>query len=133
MIAVGPFHTPDEWAALTRMLPESAAALWMVIDAPVTVTFARDQADPTRGLSRDPGFHRRAHQRFREHLPTIPPTGCSTRTGWTRTGSRPRSPGCWWRGDQSRTSAQQPQRSCARIRIGMVWVLDPSVTVITAG
>jgi adenylylsulfate kinase-like enzyme len=72
VIAVGPFHTADERAALTRMLPDGAAALWVVIDAPVSVTFARAQADPTRGLSRDPGFHQRAHQRFREHLPTIP-------------------------------------------------------------
>lgn len=66
------FHTPDERAALTRMLPDGAAALWVVIDAPVSVTYARTQADPTRGLSREPGFHHRAHQRFREHLPTIP-------------------------------------------------------------
>lgn len=72
VIAIGPFYTADERAALTRTLPEGAAALWVVIDAPVSVTFARAQADPTRGLSRDPGFHHRAHQRFREHLPMIP-------------------------------------------------------------
>ncbi|WP_158632028.1 AAA family ATPase [Micromonospora sp. Llam0] len=72
VIAVGPFHTADERAALTRMLPDSAAALWVVIDAPVEVTFARAQADPTRGLSRDPGFHHRAHNRFRQWLPMIP-------------------------------------------------------------
>ncbi|MGI5151966.1 hypothetical protein ACQEVC_37330 [Plantactinospora sp. CA-294935] len=72
VVAVGPFHTDQEQAALTRMLPDDAAVLWIVIDAAVSVTFARAQADPGRGLSRDPGFHHRAHRRFREMLPTIP-------------------------------------------------------------
>lgn len=45
--------------------------LWVVIDAAVSVTFARAQTDPGRGLSRDPQFHCRAHQRFRQQLPTI--------------------------------------------------------------
>jgi hypothetical protein len=72
VVAVGPFHTDEERAALTRMLPDGAAALWVVIDAPVSVTFARALADPGRGLSRDPGFHHRAHGRFRKLLPMIP-------------------------------------------------------------
>ncbi|MEQ4304761.1 AAA family ATPase [Plantactinospora sp. B6F1] len=72
VVAVGPFHTDVERAALTRTLPDDAAVLWVVIDAPVSVTFARAQADPGRVLSREPGFHHRAHQRFREQLPTIP-------------------------------------------------------------
>ncbi|MGX7672348.1 hypothetical protein [Plantactinospora sp. DSM 117369] len=72
VVAVGPFHTDQEKAALTRPLPDGAAVLWVVIDAAVSVTFARAQADPARGLSREPGFHHRAHRRFREWLPTIP-------------------------------------------------------------
>jgi hypothetical protein len=72
VVAVGPFWTAQEQAALTRTLPAGVDTLWVVIDAPVSVTLARAQAGPGRGLSRDPAFHHRAHQRFRQLLPTIP-------------------------------------------------------------
>ncbi len=57
---------------LTGRLPDGAAVLWIVIDAPVSVTFPRAQSDPGRGVSRDPEFHHAAHRRFRELLPVIP-------------------------------------------------------------
>lgn len=72
VVVVGPIYTAAEQAALTRALPDEATALWVVIDAPVSVTLARAQADPQRGLSRDPEFHHAAHRRFRELLPLIP-------------------------------------------------------------
>jgi hypothetical protein len=72
VVAVGPIYTAEEQAALTRTLPDEAAVLWVVIDATVAVTFARAQADPGRGLSREPEFHHAAHRRFRELLPAIP-------------------------------------------------------------
>ncbi|MDG4796499.1 AAA family ATPase [Micromonospora sp. WMMD1082] len=72
VVAVGPFWTVEERAALTRALPDGVAPRWIVIDAPVTVTLPRARADPGRGLSRDPAFHQRAHDRFRRLLPTIP-------------------------------------------------------------
>jgi adenylylsulfate kinase-like enzyme len=72
VVVVGPIYTAEEQATLTRALPDEAAALWVVIDAPVSVTFARAQADPGRGLSRDPDFHHTAHHRFRKLLPVIP-------------------------------------------------------------
>ena len=72
VVAVGPIHTAEEQAALTRTLPDDAAVLWTVIDAAVSVTLVRAQADPGRGLSRDPAFHHRAHRRFRQLLPKIP-------------------------------------------------------------
>jgi adenylylsulfate kinase-like enzyme len=72
VVVVGPIYTAEEQAALTRALPDEAAALWVVIDAPVLVTFARAQADPGRGLSRDRDFHHAAHRRFRKLLPMIP-------------------------------------------------------------
>ena len=72
VIAVGPIYTPREQAALLDPLPEASAVHWVVIDAPVAVTFARAQADPGRGLSREPEFHGQAHQRFRQLLPHIP-------------------------------------------------------------
>lgn len=71
VVVVGPIYTAEEQAALTRALPDEAA-LWVVIDAPVSITFARAQADPGRGLSRDPDFHHTAHRRFRKLLPMIP-------------------------------------------------------------
>jgi hypothetical protein len=72
VIAVGPIYTPGEQAALLEALPEASAMHWVVIDAPVSVTLARAEADPGRGLSRVPGFHGEAHQRFRRLLPEIP-------------------------------------------------------------
>jgi adenylylsulfate kinase-like enzyme len=72
VVVVGPIYSAEEQAALTRALPDDAAVLWVVIDAPVAVTFARAQADPERGLSRDPEFHHAAHRRFRELLPAMP-------------------------------------------------------------
>jgi len=72
VVAVGPVYTAEERTALTSALPDGAAALWVVIDAAVAVTFARAQADPGRGLSREPEFHHAAHRRFRELLPAIP-------------------------------------------------------------
>jgi hypothetical protein len=54
------------------MLPDGVARLWVVIDAAVSVTFARAQADPGRVVSRDPEFHHTAHRRFRKLLSSIP-------------------------------------------------------------
>jgi thymidylate kinase len=72
VVVVGPIYSPEEQTALTSRLPDGAPKQWIVIDAPVEVTFARAQADPGRGLSREPEFHRTAHRRFRELLPSIP-------------------------------------------------------------
>ncbi|MGK5684123.1 hypothetical protein [Actinoplanes sp. URMC 104] len=72
VVAVGPIYSAEEQAALMRPLPDRAAVLWIVIDAPVAVTFRRAQADPGRGLSREPEFHHAAHRRFRQLLPGIP-------------------------------------------------------------
>jgi hypothetical protein len=72
VVVVGPIYAAPEQEALTRALPDEAAVLWVVIDATVSVTFARAQADPGRGLSRDTEFHHAAHRRFRELLPAIP-------------------------------------------------------------
>lgn len=46
--------------------------IWIVIDAPVSVTLTRAQNDPPRGISRNPKFHRAAHRRFRDLMPSIP-------------------------------------------------------------
>lgn len=72
VVAIGPFFSAEERAALTRTLPDDPWVLWVVIDAAMSVTLARAQVDPERGLSRDPQFHHRVHRRFRELLPTIP-------------------------------------------------------------
>jgi len=72
VVVVGPIYAAAEQVALTRTLPDDAAVLWVVVDATVSATLARAQADPRRGLSRDPEFHHAAHRRFRELLPAIP-------------------------------------------------------------
>ncbi|WP_250005996.1 AAA family ATPase [Actinoplanes sp. M2I2] len=72
VIAVGNIYSAEEQAALTEALPDGAAPLWVLLDAPVTVTLVRARDDPGRGLSRDPEFHRAAHRRFRALRPGIP-------------------------------------------------------------
>ena len=72
IVAVGPIYTPEEQDALTRALPGGASPLWIVVDAPVSVTLPRAQNDPARGLSRNGGFHHAAHRRFRELAGDIP-------------------------------------------------------------
>lgn len=72
VVAIGPIHSIDEQDGLTSALPVGASVLWVLIDAPVSVTFARAQDDPTRGRSRDRAFHHTAHRRYRELLPGIP-------------------------------------------------------------
>src|SRR5919202_1969111 len=71
-ITLGPIYAPCEQAALLEPLPEGSAVHWVVVDAPVAVTLARAQAEPARGRSREPKFHRAAHRRFRQLLPKIP-------------------------------------------------------------
>jgi hypothetical protein len=72
VVVVGPIFSLDEQAALARTLPDDATTVWVIVDASVATTLARAQADPERGSSRDPEFHRAAHRRFRELLPLIP-------------------------------------------------------------
>ncbi len=72
VVAVGPIYSVDEQAAFLDPLPAGQVVHWVVVDAPVSVTFERAAADPTRGLSRDPAFHVERHQRFRALLPGIP-------------------------------------------------------------
>lgn len=72
VVVVGPFFTIEEQEALTTGLPAGAEPLWVVIEAPVSVTLRRAQADPTRGISRDPEVHHRLHHRFKKFRPNIP-------------------------------------------------------------
>lgn len=72
VIAVGNVYDADERRALAASLPPATPVLRVVLDAPLAVTWARAVDDPARGLSRERGFHERAHARFRTLLPTIP-------------------------------------------------------------
>lgn len=72
VVVVGPVYSDEEQEALTRTLPDDASVLWVVVDAPVSVTLPRAQADQGRALSADAEFHHAAHRRFRQLLPRIP-------------------------------------------------------------
>jgi len=68
VVAVGPFHSPAERAALLDELPPGTTAHWVLLDTPVETTLERARADPTRGLSREEAFHRERHERYRRLL-----------------------------------------------------------------
>lgn len=72
VIAVGPIYPPEEQSALLEPLPEGSSVHWVLVEAPVSTTLARAEADPTRGLSREPEFHLAAHRRFRSLRAGIP-------------------------------------------------------------
>lgn len=72
LIAVGPFHSEMERAALEEPLPAQQEVLRVVIDADLAVTWPRALGDPTRGLSRQREFHESAHHRYRQIEPSIP-------------------------------------------------------------
>lgn len=71
VIAIGPFHTEQEQHALHRGVPAGTPVLRVLLDADVATTWERATADETRGLSREHGFHHRAHALFRERLAGI--------------------------------------------------------------
>jgi adenylylsulfate kinase-like enzyme len=72
VIAVGPIFSIEEQKALTRHLPPGTRPLWVLLDAPIEVTLARVQSDPTRGRSQELTFHRHARERFRALSGRIP-------------------------------------------------------------
>jgi adenylylsulfate kinase-like enzyme len=72
VVVVGPIYSDEEQESFVRTLPDRTAIRWVVIDAPVSVTFDRACSDENRGLSRNREFHHAAHARFRELLPNIP-------------------------------------------------------------
>lgn len=72
VVVVGPFYTAVEQATLLSALPPGTEPLWVIIEAPVSVTLPRAEADPTRGISKVPEAHHRMHKRYRKLRPTIP-------------------------------------------------------------
>jgi predicted kinase len=59
----GPFHDSNEVALLLSEVPADTVTRWCWLDVAYDVARDRTAADPTRGLSRDPAFLRRAHDR----------------------------------------------------------------------
>lgn len=72
VVSVGPIYTEAERHALFGSLPADARPLRVLIDAPLSATWQRAQADESRGLSRQRDFHVAAHERFRSLMPEIP-------------------------------------------------------------
>ena len=72
VIAIGPIFNKDEQEALYGQLPIDASPCRVLIDAPLATTWQRVTAEPSRGASREQGFHQRAHARYRSLMPNIP-------------------------------------------------------------
>lgn len=72
VISVGPIYTQAEHDALFARLPTGVRFLRVLIDAPLSTTWARAQADQRRGASRQRDFHEAAHARYRALMPEIP-------------------------------------------------------------
>jgi len=69
VVADGPFHDPDEIATLLSHVPPYTVSRWCWLDVPFDVARRRTAADPTRGVSRDPGFLQRSHEWVASLLP----------------------------------------------------------------
>lgn len=72
VIRVGPIYTQAEHDALFGQLPSEVRLLRVVIDAPLSATWERVQADHRRGTSRERDFHEAAHARYRALMSEIP-------------------------------------------------------------
>ena len=72
VISVGPIYTRVERTALFAPLPAGAQVVAVLIDAPLSVTWARVQEDQRRGASGQRDFHTSAHARYRALVPEIP-------------------------------------------------------------
>lgn len=72
VISVGPVYDAAESDALFGGLPVGARVLRVLIDAPLSVTSARVEADHRPGNSGRRQFHESAHARYRDLLPQIP-------------------------------------------------------------
>ncbi len=70
VIAEGP-STPAELDQLMRCVPDDVGILTVVLTTPFVIALERAVQDPGRGISKDPDFLRRDHDRFeasRRHL-----------------------------------------------------------------
>lgn len=72
VISVGPVYTEAEQDALYDQLPPGAQVLRVLIDAPLSTTWARVRADRRSGASGRRDFHEAAHARFQGLKPGIP-------------------------------------------------------------
>jgi thymidylate kinase len=72
VVSDGPGFEPAEHRALDSQLPAGVRPLRVLLDAPVSATWPRAVADPTRGASREHGFHHRLHARYRELVDQVP-------------------------------------------------------------
>lgn len=71
VIAEG-LETPAEIAQLREQIPADTDVVTVLLTADYAAALARAQADPTRGLSRDPEFLARMYRRFERGVADIP-------------------------------------------------------------
>lgn len=64
VVAHGPVQHDPGLATLTASVPAGTAVVPVLLQVPYDVALARVTADPARGLSHDPDFLRRCHDRF---------------------------------------------------------------------
>jgi hypothetical protein len=70
VVAEGP-STPAELDQLMRRVASDVGVLTVVLETRYEVALRRAQQDPDRGLSKDPDFLKRDHDRFERGLPDI--------------------------------------------------------------
>ncbi len=63
VLAEGSVHSADEISTLLSEVPAGTVTRWCWLDVSYDIARERTAADPTRGLSRDPGFLQRSYDR----------------------------------------------------------------------
>ncbi|MFE7507469.1 AAA family ATPase [Promicromonospora sp. NPDC057488] len=64
--------TADEVQQVLDQVPEGVEVVHVVLTADFDASLVRAQADPGRGISKDPAFLRAAHEEYARHLPNLP-------------------------------------------------------------
>jgi hypothetical protein len=75
VVVEGDFLTAQERAEFGSALCSPIVPLFVTVHVPVDIALQRVEADPTRGLSRDPGVLRRHYDGVQEALRNRPATG----------------------------------------------------------
>lgn len=65
--------TADEAELVRSCAPPGTEVRLLALTCPLPLAVERAQADPSRGISRDPEFLRRAHEAFARELPRLGP------------------------------------------------------------
>jgi adenylylsulfate kinase-like enzyme len=81
VVVEGDFLTQEERAEFLNALPSGVAPLFVTVHVSIDIALQRVRHDPSRGISRDPGFLRRHYEQLEDAVRSCPRTDLVVDTG----------------------------------------------------